>query len=74
MYIDQHSGEKRNGIIIFGGDGINYEQPSSGSSFLQDLWILSIGNRAKGSAPGEIALGAYTHSWSRIAEIGRAHV
>ena len=68
MYIDQHSGEKRNGIIIFGGDGINYEQPSSGSSFLQDLWILSIGNRAKVSAPGETALGAYTHSWSRIAE------
>ena len=68
MYIDQHSGEKRNGIIIFGGDGINYEQPSSGSSFLQDLWILSIGNRAKGSVPGESDIGAYTHSWSRVAE------
>ena len=54
--------------MIFGGDGINYEQPSPGSSFLQDLWILSVAKGAKGDTPDQVDQGFYTHSWSRIVE------
>lgn len=68
LYIDKHSGSRVRGVIIFGGDGINYEQPSSGSSFLQDLWILSIGKSAVRGVSERDSIVEYTHSWTRISE------
>jgi hypothetical protein len=68
LYIDKHSGSRVRGVIIFGGDGINYEQPSPGSSFLQDLWILSIGKNTVHGLTEHSSIVEYTHSWTRISE------
>jgi hypothetical protein len=68
LYIEEHTGKKIHGILIFGGDGINYEQPSPGSSFLQDLWILSIGKSLKGIPPHSEDDVEYTHTWTRVIE------
>jgi hypothetical protein len=68
LYIEERTGKKIHGILIFGGDGINYEQPSPGSSFLQDLWILSIGKSLKGISSHSDEDIEYTHTWTRLTE------
>ena len=67
MYIDEKTGERKHGILIFGGDGINYEYPSPGSSFLQDLWILSIAQKVQDHSSDRLE-DEYTHSWKRFIE------
>lgn len=56
------------GILIFGGDGINYEQPSPGSTFLQDLWILSIAKKKVSKTSNNVQQQEYSHLWKRVSE------